>query len=359
MTRLKNLDQLVNPQILDNESNAEYNNTIRDFWKLEYQLFLTNLHCCNAAKCAIYTFKAHFLSILSVIAEYFSKNLWDMLITQTEMALNILRQSTLKPTTYSWENSNGPTSYKHTPLGTLGCKLIMHKKTNTRPSWYFRGKYGWNVGVPLEIYRCQFIVAKDTRSVQESTHSWIFHHHLTQPTLTHTDRILHRINMLSCALTDVPTVACDAQLRAITEPREIFQQWADPSQLITVPPQPIHQKITKLGKRGKWRKCFQPWHHHLHGAQPGGGCAVSKGAHPSDDISNSKGGDISSNGGEIRSKGAYTTLAESPQSVRLLWTRCPTHTLASPPTGPSSHWICRTTHALTHVSLCLPCASIR
>ena len=117
--------------------------------------------------------------------------------------------------------------------------------------WDFRGKEVWNVGVSLEHYHCQLIIARDTRVVQVSDTVEFCHHYLSQPTLTHTDRILHGMNTLLCALMDAPTVACNAQLRAITELRYLFQQWVYPSQSSTAPLQPIHHKshscTAKLG----------------------------------------------------------------------------------------------------------------
>ena len=115
---------------------------MKDVWKVYYQLVLPNIHQRNASKCAIHTFKAYLLAILSVIAEDFPKNLWDLLIPQTEMTFNLLRQSTSKPAIYAWEYFNGPSSYNHAPLVPLSCKDIIHKKTGTCHSWDFYGKDG-------------------------------------------------------------------------------------------------------------------------------------------------------------------------------------------------------------------------
>ena len=128
MTQLKQWNQLVGLKILDNESSAEYKTTIQDIWRVEYQAVPANLHIHNADKCSICTFKAHFLWILAGIAEYFPKNMWDLLIPQTEMTLNLLQQSTLKPDTSAWVHLNGPISYNHAQLGSLGFKFIMKKK---------------------------------------------------------------------------------------------------------------------------------------------------------------------------------------------------------------------------------------
>ena len=88
---------LVDLQILDNEASAEYKRIIMSDWGVEYQLVTPHIHHRNASERAIRTFKAHFLSILAGIAKNPPKNLWDLLIPQTELTLNLLRQSTLNP----------------------------------------------------------------------------------------------------------------------------------------------------------------------------------------------------------------------------------------------------------------------
>ena len=184
----------------------------------------------------------------------------DLLNPQTDITFDLLHQSTFKPATLSWKHFNIPTSYNHTPLGPLGCKFIMHKKTNARPSWDFCGIDGWDVGVSFEHYPFHLIVAEDTNSVHLSDTVKFRHHYLTQPTLTYSDKILNGIKTLSCTLTDAPTVTCDTKLRVIIELRDLIQRWADPSQLITVPPQPhqkTHSGTPKLRKCGKQRKSRQ------------------------------------------------------------------------------------------------------
>ena len=138
----------------------------------------------------------------------------------------------------AWSYFNGPISYNDAPLGPLSYKVIMHKKTNTCPSWDFRGKYGYNVGVSLGHYRCQLIVAKDTKSGQVLDAVEISHHYLTQPKLTHADRFLHGMTTLLYALKDAPAITCDAQLIAIAEFMDLFKKCADPYQFTTVSPVP-------------------------------------------------------------------------------------------------------------------------
>ena len=95
MKCIKDRNILVYLQILDNEAITEYKRIIKAEWGVGYQLVTPHIHHRNAAERAIHTFKAHFLSILAGTVNTFPKNLWDLLITQTELTLNLLRQSTL------------------------------------------------------------------------------------------------------------------------------------------------------------------------------------------------------------------------------------------------------------------------
>ena len=117
MNRLKKWDQHVDLHILYNATSEEYKKSMKNVWKVEYQLVPPNLHLHNATKRAILTFNTHFLAILSGISKESPQSLWDILIEQTKMTLNILQQSTLKPATSAWENFNGPSIYNHAPLG--------------------------------------------------------------------------------------------------------------------------------------------------------------------------------------------------------------------------------------------------
>ena len=98
MQRLTHNTLIVNLQILDNEASVEYNRATNTKWNDNYQLVPPNTHQRNAAERAIHTFKAHFLSILAGVAPDFPKHLWDLLLPQTELTLNLLRQATLVPT---------------------------------------------------------------------------------------------------------------------------------------------------------------------------------------------------------------------------------------------------------------------
>jgi hypothetical protein len=83
-------------QALDNEASTALKNffTIND---IAYQLVTPHCHRRNAAERAIRTFKEHFVTGLSSIDPTFPLRLWDRLLPQAEITLNLLRTSRLHP----------------------------------------------------------------------------------------------------------------------------------------------------------------------------------------------------------------------------------------------------------------------
>ena len=95
MQRISDHKLTVYLQILDNKASAEYKRVVNKKWKINYQLVPPNTHRGNAAERDVRTFKSHFISILAGVAPDLPRNLWDLLIPQTEVTLNLLRQAAL------------------------------------------------------------------------------------------------------------------------------------------------------------------------------------------------------------------------------------------------------------------------
>ena len=146
------------------------------------------------------TFKYHFIAILAGVAPDFPRHLWDLLLPQTEMTLNLLQQATSNPTISAWENFNGKFNYNATPLGPLGISVIVHTKPGRQQPWDFRGKYVWSVGSSMTHYLCQRVIPKLTRSMMISDTTEFRHHQITQPSVTPKDKVLHGLQQLTAAL---------------------------------------------------------------------------------------------------------------------------------------------------------------
>jgi hypothetical protein len=97
MTRLAARGLSVDLQILDNKASTAYKEAIIFKRKATFQLVPPDMHHRNRAERAIRTFKDHFLAILAGVDAAFPPYLWDLLLPQAELTLNLLRQATLNP----------------------------------------------------------------------------------------------------------------------------------------------------------------------------------------------------------------------------------------------------------------------
>jgi hypothetical protein len=70
------------------------------------------VHRRNRAERAIRTFKDHFLAILAGVDPKFPAYLWDLLLPQAELTLNLLRQSLINPQISAWEFFQGPFDFE-------------------------------------------------------------------------------------------------------------------------------------------------------------------------------------------------------------------------------------------------------
>ena len=101
-------------QLLDNEAskllqNEMYINNIN--WKI----VPPGNHIRNVAERLIRTFKNHFISILAGTDPDFALHLWDKLIPQACITINLLQNSHRNPQLLAEENLNGQFDYNKTP----------------------------------------------------------------------------------------------------------------------------------------------------------------------------------------------------------------------------------------------------
>jgi hypothetical protein len=106
-------------QTLDNEASA----ALKNFFTVNgiaYQLVPPHCHCRNAAESAIRTFKEHFLAGISSVDPAFPLHLWDRLLPQAEITLNILRTSRLYPQLSAAAHFHGFMDYNKTVFAPPG-----------------------------------------------------------------------------------------------------------------------------------------------------------------------------------------------------------------------------------------------
>jgi hypothetical protein len=119
----------------------------------QYQLLAPHVHRQNVAEQVIQTFKNHVFVILCATDKQFPLHLWDRLIPQAILTLNLLRQSRINPKFSAHAQLRGPFGYNATPLAPPGKKVIIHEKTDQRGSWSPHGLNRCYVGPAMEHYR--------------------------------------------------------------------------------------------------------------------------------------------------------------------------------------------------------------
>ena len=88
LKRVKAAGVIPKKHVLNNECSANMKELIRETCKLE--LMPPYCHRRNVAEVAIKHFKAHFISILAGVDRDFPLHLWDKLLPQAELTLNLL-----------------------------------------------------------------------------------------------------------------------------------------------------------------------------------------------------------------------------------------------------------------------------
>jgi hypothetical protein len=112
---------------LHNEASAALKRNFTDN-DVEYQLVTPHCHRRNSAERAIHTFKEHFFSGLASVDPDFPLHLWDHILPQAGMTLNLLGKSRQHPQLYAISHYHGMVDYNKTDFAPPGCNIIAHEK---------------------------------------------------------------------------------------------------------------------------------------------------------------------------------------------------------------------------------------
>jgi hypothetical protein len=121
---------------------------------IDLQLAPPQVHQRNAAELAIHTFKNHFIAGLCSTNRDFPLNLWDKMLPQCLITLNLLRRSLISPQLSVQAHMHGAFDFNRTPVSPPGTKVLIHKKPNVRETWAPHTIEGWYLGPTLCHYQC-------------------------------------------------------------------------------------------------------------------------------------------------------------------------------------------------------------
>jgi hypothetical protein len=114
--------------ILDNEALELFKEKIQK--NCDLQLVPPDTHRENLAERAIQTFKSHFIAILEGLDPSFPITLWDRLLPQAILTLNLLQQAKVDLSVSTYQFMYGEFDYNKMPLAPLGCAVQMHESPN-------------------------------------------------------------------------------------------------------------------------------------------------------------------------------------------------------------------------------------
>jgi hypothetical protein len=176
----------------------------------------------------IRTFKEHFVAGLSSVDLSYPMNLWDRLLPQAEITLNLLRTSRLHPQLSVAAHYHGLVDYNKTAFAPPGCKKIAHKKPGKRRTLAPHGQHGYSLGPAMHHYRCQNVYISTTASERIADALELFPHNYQMPQLSSTERLLMAAKDMTDALQnphpEVPFASVgDDTIAALTDLAEIFK----------------------------------------------------------------------------------------------------------------------------------------
>jgi hypothetical protein len=186
-------------QTLDNEASAALKNffTAND---VDYQLVPPQFHRRNADEREIRTFKEQFVAGLSSVDPAFPLHLWDRLLPQAEITLNLLRTSRLHPQLSAADHFHGLVDYNKTAFAPPGCKIIAHEKPGKRRTWAPHGQHGYSLGPAMHHYRCQNVYISSTASERIVDTLEFFPHNYQMLQISSTKRLIMAAKDMTDAL---------------------------------------------------------------------------------------------------------------------------------------------------------------
>ena len=130
---------------MDNEGSTAFKMTMTTIY-ITYQLVTPTNHRANNAERVIQTFKKHFIEGLCIVDRDFHLQLWNRLLQQATISVNLLIQSRIITRLSDYNYIFGEFDYNRTPLAPQEIRIVIHNRPNYRASWAPHGEDVWYIG---------------------------------------------------------------------------------------------------------------------------------------------------------------------------------------------------------------------
>lgn len=214
---LKSLGHCPTIQRMDNETSAVLDRFFKDN-NITVQLVPPHNHRANKAERAIRDYKNHVIATLGTVHSSFPLNLWDELLPQINITINLLRPYSPQPSMSAYEGIHGSKfDFAAHPMAPCGTRVLIHESPATRASWSPHGTPGFYLGPALSgHYRSFNVFAVSTRAVRVTdTVAW-FPEQFKMPGSS-------TVELIHAAMTDLATaftsLAASSVLSSTQRPR--------------------------------------------------------------------------------------------------------------------------------------------
>jgi hypothetical protein len=152
-------------QRLDNECSSALRSILNQHdIQFQFQLSPPHMHRHNAAERAIQTFKAHSIAGLCSVDPNFHLRLWDRLMSQETITLNLLLQSSINTKVSVYAQLYGHFYFNQAPMAPPGTRVISREKPQQRARWDPHGVDGWYLGPAPDHYLCYRVHINKTKA---------------------------------------------------------------------------------------------------------------------------------------------------------------------------------------------------
>ena len=128
-------------------------------------------------------------------------HLWCQLLPQSDIQLNIQRQSSITPNISAYTHVHSPHNFMHKSLAPLGCPILAHENPYKRGNWADHAINAWNLGTSMEHHRALNVYSKHT-AAEIIVDTLLFKHkYLTSPIVTLEDTVVEAAKILTYAVT--------------------------------------------------------------------------------------------------------------------------------------------------------------
>jgi hypothetical protein len=120
---------------------------------ITFQLVPPYSHRRNSAERAIRSFKDHLIAGLCSTDKSFQMHLWDIILPQAVITLNVLRTSRINPKLSAATHIFGQYDFNRALMAPPGTRINAHETPGRRRTWDPHGQDGWYIGPAFEHYR--------------------------------------------------------------------------------------------------------------------------------------------------------------------------------------------------------------